>query len=92
MHVCRLIAYNEIADNPFHSLDRHDPNYAPHLVVLYSFCVIEFIVASDSIPQDTVTLHRIVEYWSYLIHKPLSVVRGIPLIQEPASYVYYHTF
>ena len=92
MHVCRLIAYNEIADNPFHSLDWHDPDYAPHLVVLYGFCIVEFVVASDSIPQNTVALHRIVEYWSYLIHEPLSVVRGITLIQEPASYVYYHTF
>ena len=90
MHVCRLIAYNEIADNPFHSLDRHDPDYAPHLVVLYGFCIVEFVVAPNGVPQHAVALYGVVEYRRYLIHEPLPVVRSIPLIQEPAGYIHYH--
>lgn len=90
MHVRGLIAYDKITDNPFHGLDRHDPDYAPHFVVLYGFGIIEFVVTPDGVPQYAVTLYSVVEYRRYLIHEPLPVVRSIPLVQEPTSYVYYH--
>lgn len=91
MYVCGLITYDKIADNPFHGLDRHNPNYASHLVVLYGFSIIKFVVTPDSILQYAIALHGVVKYRRYLIYEPLPVVFGIPLVQEPAGYVHYHT-
>ena len=59
-------------------------------MVLYDFGIVEFVVAPDGISQYAVALYGVVEYRRYLVNKPLPVVLGIPLIQEPAGHVYYH--
>jgi hypothetical protein len=80
IYISRLITYNKITNNPFHSLYRNYSYNTFHFMIFNNFIIVKCFITTYRKLFNTITLNSIIKYRCYLINKSLSIIFSITFI------------